>query len=99
MKQDIVVSRGTNYLTNTQKPDCCQVFVCLSGSWESDPDRSFLRKPQQSPRLLVQFDVFVLVWVGEPGIGPGPLGPKPSTLPLCYTPTQTRTRSKTKTPN
>ncbi len=24
--------------------------------------------------------------VGEPGIEPGPLGPKPSTLPLCYTP-------------
>ena len=27
-----------------------------------------------------------LHFVGEPGIEPGPLGPKPSTLPLCYTP-------------
>ncbi len=26
--------------------------------------------------------------VGEPGIEPGPLGPKPSTLPLCYTPSK-----------
>ncbi len=26
------------------------------------------------------------VFVGEPGIEPGPHGPKPRTLPLCYTP-------------
>ncbi len=25
-------------------------------------------------------------FVGEPGIEPGPHGPKPRTLPLCYTP-------------
>ncbi|MEN9922416.1 MAG: hypothetical protein RL097_693 [Candidatus Parcubacteria bacterium] len=27
-----------------------------------------------------------LFLVGEPGIEPGPHGPKPRTLPLCYTP-------------
>jgi hypothetical protein len=27
-----------------------------------------------------------LHFVGEPGIEPGPHGPKPRTLPLCYTP-------------
>lgn len=27
-----------------------------------------------------------IVFVGEPGIEPGPHGPKPRTLPLCYTP-------------
>lgn len=26
--------------------------------------------------------------VGEPGIEPGPHGPKPRTLPLCYTPSE-----------
>ncbi len=34
----------------------------------------------------------ILVSVGEPGIEPGPLGPKPSTLPLCYTPMSERGR-------
>jgi hypothetical protein len=33
------------------------------------------------------------VYVGEPGIEPGPHGPKPRTLPLCYTPMQ-REKSK-----
>ncbi len=28
----------------------------------------------------------LFVFVGEQGIEPWPLGPKPSTLPLCYTP-------------
>jgi hypothetical protein len=84
---------------NTEKPDHkSRVFLYLSGSRESNPDHTFLRKPQQSPRLLVHFGVFVLAWVGEPGIEPGPHGPKPRTLPLCYTPTQTGTKSRTKTP-
>ena len=30
--------------------------------------------------------LLVFIYVGEPGIGPGPHGPKPRTLPLCYTP-------------
>jgi hypothetical protein len=29
-------------------------------------------------------------FVGEPGIEPGPRGPKPRTLPLCYTPMSER---------
>lgn len=28
------------------------------------------------------------LFVGEPGIEPGPHGPKPRTLPLCYTPNE-----------
>lgn len=30
----------------------------------------------------------IFVFVGEPGIEPGPHGPKPRTLPLCYTPNE-----------
>lgn len=31
MKQDIAVPRGTKCMTNTQKPDNSQVFVCFVG--------------------------------------------------------------------
>ena len=70
---------------------CRRERVRQSGGLSQDPGHIFLRKPQQSPRLLVTLSVLVLVWVGEPGIEPGPHGPKPRTLPLCYTPTQTGT--------
>lgn len=43
-------------------------------------------KIQKNPTTRLSISVFV----GEPGIGPGPLGPKPSTLPLCYTPMSER---------
>jgi hypothetical protein len=60
----------------------------LSGSRESNPDHSFF-EASTSPRLVGQFFQFPFrATSGEPGIEPGPLGPKPNTLPLCYTPSE-----------
>jgi hypothetical protein len=38
--------------------------------------------------LVIYFNLSLTPLVGAPGIEPGPRGPKPRTLPLCYAPTK-----------
>ena len=60
-------------------PDTFEKFALVcSKDWNGISTKQAKRSGKKSK--------FAPSLVGVPGIEPGPLGPKPSTLPLCYTP-------------
>ncbi len=63
----------------------CMIFSSFGRNY-----RQPLRFPHDRIQNTLAKKPRCFVFVGEPGIEPGPHGPKPRTLPLCYTPMSER---------